>query len=157
MKINMSAAVSCIGVVIAGAMLNGALAAEIYTWTGPDGRTHFGDRPPAAGAEAIEFRQTEPPPAPADADERRQAQQKLLDLYRQEREDKAAAAQKAGAARAERLQECAEARSQLARYQNASALYRRDPDGKRHALGWGEREQLTAEARERVSRWCAGQ
>ena len=155
MHINASATARWAGTVIAGAVLNVALAADIYTWTGPDGRTHFGDRPPSAGAEAIELRHTEPPPVPADADGRRQARQKLLELYRKEREDKAAAAQKARAARAERQQQCAEARSQLAQYQSAGALYQRDPDGKRHALGWGEREQVTAQARERVSRWCA--
>ena len=130
-----------------------AAVADVYRWTDAQGRTHYGDRPPAGGAEKI----NEPPP-PSDLTPE-QANAKL-DAIRAQREaaaeDRAKAKEaqaKATAERKQRAQECASARRQLDSMRAAQRV--RDAEG-----NWYTGEQRLDKQRElekAIRKHCGGQ
>lgn len=44
------------------ALASAAQAAEVYKWTDPDGRVHYGDKPKSQSAQEVELRNTTPVP-----------------------------------------------------------------------------------------------
>ena len=127
--------------------------ADVYRWTDAEGRTHYGDRPPAEGAEKI----VEPPPPSALSPEEANAK---LDAIRAQREAAAEERAKAkeeqaktDAKRKQRAQECASARRQLDSMRAAQRV--RDEQG-----NWYTGEQRLEKQREleqAIGKRCGGQ
>jgi len=90
----------------------GAGAEGVYKWTDAQGRVHFGDRPPGE-ASTTAIAPLAPPAAPAPTDaERAVRQQRLLDMYRDERLEKEEREAKQKAEDEERRRRCAHAKDQ---------------------------------------------
>lgn len=133
-------------------LLGAAAHADIYRWTDAQGRTHYGDRPPASGAEKIVEPAPPSPLSPAEAEAK-------LDAIRAQREaaaEEAAQAKekkaKTDAERKQRAQECATAQRQLDSMQSAHRI--RDADG-----NWYTGEQRLQKQREleqAIRKHCGG-
>jgi len=95
-------------------LLAGATAqADIYRWTDAQGRTHYGDQPPAGGAEKVV---EPPPPSPLSPDEANARLEAIRARREAAAEDRAKAKEERAKSQAEhkqRAQECATARRQL--------------------------------------------
>ena len=133
-------------------------AGGIYRWVDEEGRVHFSDRPVAEAAKEVEIKQSSPPPSgpdarPATDAERRDKQQKLLDVYRQEREEKAESRRKARQEKAERKKRCTYARDRLDRYRS-SRIYEPQADGSRRFLSDAERDTAISDLKKQVRKWC---
>jgi hypothetical protein len=128
--------------------------AEVYRWTDAEGRVHYGDRP-SAGSQSVPVGSGAPTGQPPASDaERLQRQQRMLDAYRQEREEKQQAEAKRKADDAERERNCAHARDALARYERSGVIYEPQADGSRRYLSEAERESAIRSAQSDVKRWC---
>lgn len=132
--------------------------AAVYRWIDADGRTQYGDRPPPDGAEELRIR---PQPATKGADtplqdsQRRELRQKMLDAYREEREEKRQAREKRAAEQARRKAACAAAKDRVRRYESAAGLYELQSDGSRRYLSDGEYRATLDRARDEVRRYCS--
>jgi hypothetical protein len=104
-----------------------AQAADIYRWTDAQGRTHYGDQPPASGGEKI----TEPPPPSDLSPEEVNARLEAIRAQRQTAAEERALAKEAQAKTAaehkQRAAECAAMRQQRDAIQTAQRI--RDADG----------------------------
>lgn len=127
--------------------------AEVYKWTDAEGRVHFGDRPPQAGAETVPMPEATDSPA-ATPEERLEKQRKLLHAFEEERRQKRDAQEQARQEQAERQRNCVLARDNLQSHERASGIYRLGPDGERIFLDEAQREQSLAQARAAVEQWC---
>lgn len=136
-------------------LLSGAAgAAGVYTWTDEQGKVHYGDQPGNAAAREIIL-----PAAPApDAGqrERLQKQQKLLEVYEAEREEKREQASKRIIEQQQREQECKAARVRLKQYEQSGGLRTINTDGTERQLSKAEYRQALEDAREAVAYWCEG-
>ncbi len=129
-----------------------ALAEGVYKWTDAQGRTQYGDRPPAAGAAAVRT-PAALPPEPG-AGERKAQQQRLLDAFAEERREQKERAEQAQREEQTRARHCARARDQARGLEVAGQVYVLDGRGQRQYLDDGARSQALAKAREDVRRWC---
>lgn len=132
-----------------------AAGAEIYRWVDEHGEVHYGDRPPAGGAEAIELAPgvVDPPGDPAAA-QRRRRQQKVIDAFGKQRAEREAAREEARAEAEERQARCRKARERLAQASDARYLYVPAEDGARDVLSDEQRRRLTERMQQAVERWC---
>ncbi len=129
-----------------------AQAGDIYRWTDAQGRTHYGDRPPANGAEKI----VEPPPPSALSPDEVNAKLEAIRAQRQTAAEERALAKEAQAKDAaeqkQRAAECAAARRQRDSMQAAQRI--RDADG-----NWYTGEQRLQKMREleaAIRKHCGG-
>ena len=134
-------------------MSDAALPGEAYQWTDAEGRRHFGDRPPPAGATAVPLPRNPADGAPT-AGERLEKQRRLLQAFDEERRQQRDARALAQQEKATRQHNCAQARDALRSQQNASGVYRLDDEGRRVFLDASERESSIEAARAAVQRWC---
>ena len=134
---------------LAGGVLAGPAAAEVYRWVDEQGKVHFGDRPPAtAPAEALDL---DVPPAVDGPDRgRMERQRRFLDVTEEERRREAAARREAQAERERRAENCRRARDNLARVRRARYLYQ-GTDGERRVYSEEERAQVSARMEQT---WC---
>lgn len=118
-----------------------ARAGDIYRWTDAQGRTQYGDQPPASGAEKI----VEPPPPSALSPDEVNARLEAIRAQRQTAAEERALAKEAqakvAADRKQRAAECAAARRQHDALQAAQRI--RDADG-----NWYTGEQRVQKMRE---------
>ncbi len=129
-----------------------AQAAEIYRWTDAQGRTHYGDQPPASGAEKIV---EPPPPSPLSQDEvnaRLEAIRAQRQTAAEERALAREAQAKAAAEQKQRAAECAAARRQHDAMQAAQRI--RDADG--HWYTGEERLQKMRDLEAAIRKHCGG-
>lgn len=132
-----------------------AVAAEgVYKWTDAQGRVHFGDRPPGEATSTPII-----PPAPSTAPtatdaERAARQQRLLDMYRDERLEKEEGEAKQKAEEEDRRRRCAHAKDRLDRYERSARIYDPQPNGERRYLSDGERDAEIRTTRNEIARWC---
>jgi hypothetical protein len=132
----------------------GAGAEGVYKWTDAQGRVHFGDRPPGE-ASTTAIAPLAPPAAPAPTDaERAVRQQRLLDMYRDERLEKEEREAKQKAEDEERRRRCAHAKDRLDRYERSPRIYDPQQNGERRYLSDGERDAEIRTARNEVARLC---
>ena len=129
------------------------LDAGVYKWTDDQGNVHFGDRPPAKGAEEVKVPESAPSPAPATKD-RKSTQQRMLEMYREDREKKKLEKAKRKQEATQLAKKCENARNQLRKYQNSRALYDKLPGGERRFLTDEEREKTIAELQKAIGRNC---
>lgn len=140
-------------------VLSQGAGAAVYRWVDEHGRVQFGDRPPAREeVEQIELK-VPPPSSPGSTPaqtpaQRREVQQKMLDAYRDEREQRQQRRERQAAEQARRKRACIEARDRLRLYRSTSALYELDEQGNRRYLSDEGYEAALAQAREEVARLC---
>lgn len=133
---------------------HGAVAEGVYRWTDAQGRVHFGDRPPGDDASlAIAPPAPSAGAAPTDA-ERAAKRQRLLDMYRDERLERAEREAKEKAEDEDRRRRCALAVDRLERYEASPRIYDPQPNGERRYLSDGERDAEIRTARNEAARWC---
>jgi len=145
-------------VLLLGGVWLQAAPAAVYRWVDADGRTQFGDRPPPdRSAEEVLIKQRPVPDGvgtPMSDQQRRELRQKMLDAYREEREEKQRAREKRAAAEAQRKMACAEARDRVREYESAAGLYELQPDGSRRYLSEEEFRVSLRRAQDEVKRYC---
>jgi hypothetical protein len=125
-------------------------AADVYRWTDERGNTHFGDKPPPAGAMRIEVHT-----GGERADGRHQERtQRLLDEFAAARAEKQAAAEERAKAAEARTAACSEARQRHYEYEHSGYLYVWDDNGEKRVLSAQEHLDARASARADVDRWC---
>jgi hypothetical protein len=129
-----------------------ATAADVYKWVDEDGKVHFGDKPQAAGAEAIEVNPSAP--AATGARQRHERTQRVLDAMTSERKDREQARQASREEAAERKRKCGVARAELHRRETSNHLFYRDEEGNKRIIGGEEYEAAIQEARDAVTEWC---
>ncbi len=129
-----------------------AQAGDIYRWTDAQGRTHYGDQPPASGAEKIV---EPPPPSPLSPDEVN-ARLEAIRAQRQTAAEEQARARdeqaKAAAEQKQRAAECAAARQQRDSMQAAQRI--RGPDGQWYT--GEERLKKMQDLEAAIRKHCAG-
>ncbi|MCG3202601.1 MAG: hypothetical protein NFCOHLIN_02486 [Gammaproteobacteria bacterium] len=129
-----------------------AAARDVYKWIDANGKVHYGDRP-AAAAEKVDVRVTEPIPD-EDAAARDEKTRRLLKQLEQERAEDAEAQARVAEEKATRRNNCLKARDLLEKYRTASYLYE-DTEGKDHrVLTKEERAGAEAAAQKDVDKWC---
>lgn len=127
-------------------------ARDVYKWIDANGKVHYGDRP-AAAAEKIEVRVTEPVPD-EDSAARDEKTRRLLKQLEQERAEDAEARAQVAEERAVRRTNCLKARDLLEKYRTSRYLYE-DAEGKDHrVLTKEERAEAEAAAQKDVDKWC---
>lgn len=129
-----------------------AQAGEIYRWTDAQGRTHYGDQPPASGGEKI----TEPPPpsplSPDEVNVRLEAIRAQRQTAAEERALAKEAQAKTAAERKQRAAECVAARQQRDAMQAAQRI--RDADGNWYT--GEERLQKMRDLEAAIRKHCGG-
>ena len=140
---------------LTGFCLTATGEAGIYKWTDEKGQVHFGDRPGAHQSEQVQVRPGPASSAPATGQaERNQLRQRMLDVYREERAEKQAAALKERQQRAERKERCRLARGRYDDYSQAGGIYNYTEDGGRDYLDKQARARFMARLQAEVRQWC---
>jgi len=131
-------------------------AAEVYKWVDAKGRTHFGDKPPESGPTARRIKTpANPAPAPSPgAEQRRRKQQKLLDAFASDRQEKANQRQKDRQAKAKLHRQCAITRHNLEILERSNQLYRKDKKGNRQYASEEQRANLIERTRQALKKHC---
>lgn len=134
------------------ALMPGMIMAEIYRWVDDSGRMHFGDRPPATGAEQIKLPETTPSPAPDAVDaELRTRVLKMLESERQRRTAQAAEEERQLKARRDA---CEKTRNRLMRFRSVPHIYERQPDGQKRYLSDEERAVEESRMQAQLAKFC---
>ncbi|VAX08347.1 hypothetical protein MNBD_GAMMA26-543 [hydrothermal vent metagenome] len=129
--------------------------AKIYRWVDDQGNVHFGDKPQADNAELLKLPTTPSPstPPPSAAD-RKQTQQKMLDIHQEDREKKKAAKIEDKKKAKELRKQCADARDRLARYLRTSRMYENTGEGERRWFTEAERNTEIEHLRKKIKHAC---
>lgn len=129
-------------------------AADIYTWVDRSGEVHYSDRPRPEGATVVEVPHT--PGPDANLEQQRTREQRLLDAYQQEREEKHKAALKAKQTKEQNRQHCAEAQTRLKIIEESRRVSTVDKEGKRSYRYWDaeSRAEARTEARKAIDAYC---
>jgi len=127
-------------------------AAEVFRWVDDAGQVHFGDRPPASGAEQLTVPSSAPEQAASGA--RLEHTRRLLEAFAAERADRREQRAEEAARKAARKQRCTQARRNRAGFENASRVVRYDDAGNRIVLDGEDYEAAHRRVLESVERWC---
>lgn len=129
--------------------------AAVYKWTDEYGRTHYSDRPLDQQSEQIHVAPSQKagdlPPGQAERDAKRQ---RLLEVYREDRMKKLAAAEKQKQKKAEKKHNCQRAKQRYANFNRAGGLYTLGESGERRYLEHAERARFIAELQTEIDHWC---
>lgn len=132
------------------------VAADVYKWTDEQGRVHYSDRPMSDASQPLKVT-----PAPHISDpstnqaDRKRLQQRMLDVYREERTQKRQVAAKQKQEKAKRKRMCHQTRDRYESFSSSGAIYDRDENGERRYFENKERERFIARLKSDVDRWCA--
>lgn len=134
------------------ALLIGVAHADIYRWKDAQGHVHYGDQPPASGAQKID---EPPPPSPLSPDEAN-AQLDAIRAKREAANEDAAKAREEKAQADAKQQQRADACKSLQRQLDDMRAARRirDPDG--HWYSGDERIQKQQELDKSLRQHCGG-
>jgi len=129
--------------------------AEVYRWVDKQGKVHFGDHPTSALAQPFKLKKNPQHPSSTapNAAQHQITRQRMLDMYRQERERKKAAKKKRKEETKKLAQRCANARDRLSRYEG-SRLYENLPNGERRYFSEDKREKTISKLRGNIKRYC---
>ena len=129
--------------------------AAIFKWTDENGKVHYSDKPPAEEAEQLDVDTGDAGTGSSLTDtQRKLKQQKLLDAFEKEREDKKAADGKAKEEKKQRMAWCQRAKEELARYRSASHLYDYDDDGNKVVYSRAPRESVLRDYQKQIEYNC---
>lgn len=128
-------------------------AAEIYKWVDEHGRVQYGDQPPSTDVPAMQIDTV--PRSDADAAEKQERQQRLLEVFTEERENKAQDTEQARNDEKQRRENCERAQQNLQRVREAGFIYEStsDPYNPR-ILTESERGEVMLSAESNVKKWC---
>lgn len=133
-------------------LMVGVAHADIYRWKDAQGHVHYGDQPPASGAQKID---EPPPPSPLSPDEAN-AQLEAIRAKREAANEDAAKAReekaKEQANRKQRAEECAALQRQLDSMRAAQRI--QSADG--HWYTGDERVQQERELEKTIAKHCGG-
>ena len=134
------------------ALLVGVAHADVYRWKDAQGHVHYGDQPPASGAQKID---EPPPPSPLSPDEAN-AQLEAIRAKREAANEDAAKAREAKAKeeakRKQRADECTALQRQLDSMRAAQRI--QSADG--HWYTGDERVQQERELEKTIAKHCGG-
>ena len=148
-----------LSVALAALVMSSAIAgAEVYKWVDDDGKTHYGDRPPArADTEKFDVRPGNAAhPVPDDL-ERRARRDRLLEAFEHQRADRASereAARQDLAKKKQLRRDCAFALEDLDRVRGARYIYDFDEQGERRILSDAERERYVSNYQKGYDKHC---
>ena len=138
-------------IALAACMVSFFSQAEVYKWVDENGQVHYGDKPRDTAEEV----QMDKHGSPSASDETRfERQQKVLNAFTQERQDKAAAREKAESEQAKIDKQCADARARLEKYKNSRYLYRKAENNDRDILSDEERQQAMKKMQAAIRQRC---
>ncbi len=137
-------------------LCGGAQAQKIYKWVDQNGKTHYGDSAPSDMGTAQEIRVPKTPAVDVGVNTRKQRTERLLDAYKQERDEQREARQVAAEEKKKREANCALAEESQFKYQHAATLYRKDAEGNRVNLSDEEYAKAMADLQAEVDEWCDG-
>lgn len=129
-------------------------AESVYKWVDSEGKTHYGDKRPSSGTDRQQIELKKAPAANSSIASRNSRTQRLLQSFRQEREEKKAERNAAAEKKKERKALCAEAVKTQKIYKNSSYLYDHDDEGERVILTDEQQAQEMARAQAEVDKWC---
>lgn len=136
-------------------VFSASLDAGVYRWVDANGRTHFGDRPPAEAAS----KEVTLDSSPADPDnlarERQQKMNDFLKVQQQEREARQAATAKAEKQSAEQAKMCNQMRARLKHMKSISTFYNLNEQGERVFVSEAENQRIRDRFREKVQQTCS--
>jgi hypothetical protein len=129
--------------------------AGVYKWTDEQGRIHYSDRPMSESSQPLELApEILSRDLPATQLYRRQLQQRMLDVYREERAEKRQAAEKLKQEKKQNRHQCHQARKRYDKFNYSRAIYDRDDSGQRRYLEHKERARYLASLKSEVDRLC---
>ncbi len=119
-----------------------ALAAEVYRWTDDAGQVHYGRQPPPGPAKRIDLPTgvTGPDTSQLDDAQRRARQQRLLDAYAYEREQKNLRENRNAQREQERALQCQRLQRHWRRLSHPGPIYLTADNGERRYLDDAQRE-----------------
>ncbi len=129
--------------------------AKVFKWVDEEGNIHFSDRPTSNKAKQVKLKK-QPKSSPSTAPNAAQPQinqQRLLNMYQQEREKKKAAKKQRKDEAKKLAQKCADARDNLQQYQR-SRLYENLPNGERRYFSEDEREKTISRLSRNIKHNC---
>ena len=145
---------SILGVLAVLVFSQGA-AAAVYKWVDENGKVHYSDKPPADNATEMDVETGGDSSGPTLTETQRKAkQQRLLEAFEKERQDKQAAEAQAKKEKQEREAWCRRAREELAQMRSAGYLYEYDDDGNKVILSDEGRAQATREYQREIDKYC---
>ena len=126
-------------------------SADVYKWVDEEGNVHYGDQPQE---NAQEMKIKEGNVTPSENEDRYRRQQKVLDAFTHDRQQKNTAHEKAEAEKAKKDAKCADARARFEKYVNAQYLYRKSENNERDVLDDQEREQALKKMQADIKQHC---
>lgn len=136
----------------------GSAAAALYRWEDAEGKVHFSDREPPAGARNARSVDSAPAAEPAADPEQREARErgrKLVEVLQEERRAGEIAQQKADVEAQQRAERCEHIRAERAAASHARYLYRDGEQGAREVLSRAERAAYEEELAQLEDDYCA--
>ena len=134
-----------------------AFAAGIYKWVDKNGKTHFGDRPPADAVRSQKMKIRDTPQAdrqvPGD-NERHEKRKYLLQSLGEERAEKKQKAAEEKQRKKELARKCVRARHRLSLLKRSSYLYDLDESGKKVIRSDEDRDKNIREFEKSISKQC---
>ena len=115
---------------------------EVYKWIDENGKVVYGDKPTSSDAEQIKIKRT--PVQDPEVQERYEKQNKLLDIMKQERDEKNALKKEEKKKKDEQNKMCADARKELKKIKEARYLYE-DSDDPNNPRIWTDEERKAEE------------
>lgn len=141
--------------VICLALLPLAAPADIYRWKDETGQVHYGQRPPPAGADKLELEQRPATRAVPDSQAARRArQQRLLEAFAYEREQKRAAAERAARDNRRSAADCRRLQRRWRLLSHPGPVYLANDDGGRDYLSDERRAAAKTDIRPAYLRAC---
>jgi len=137
--------------------LSFAASAEMYRWVDAQGKVHYSDSPPPAGAKSSKAISTPPPAAPASPGAAPKTwQEKEMD-FRQRQSTQAEAQAKKAKEEAEAKQKkenCEAARKNLQTLESGQRVATTNEQGEREYMDDAARQKAINDARKAVDSWC---
>jgi hypothetical protein len=131
-----------------------AQAGEIYKWMDENGKIHYGDRPTGESNRAREVKVSKTPAVDASVNRRNERTERLLEGYRQDREEKQEQRKALIAETVEREENCAIAKDSQFKYEHAASIYTKEENGERVVLTDEQHAKTLTEAQSETEKWC---
>jgi len=130
----------------------GHVNAEIYKWVDEQGNIHYGDKP-VNKSKVMDVDISKQGHIKIN-NSREQKRRKLLETYADDHQRKNEEKEKQKKQKKKQERGCVLSKDRLKHYERASSLYNLDKDGNRVTVSSEEREQHTAELRNKIKKYC---
>jgi len=128
---------------------------QVFSWKDENGKTHYGDRPPAS-KQADSRKLAAPPPVDAEANRKAMVERQFADREKQQKsQEEAKKTQEDQTQAKDREANCQQAKSNLEAVESGQVRFSVDAKGERIALDGAVRDAEIAKARKAVDSWCS--